>query len=93
MIAEQTYGAHSAQVEMRLIVNGESISITHMGPDFLFIQSAGDHPPATLPSFCAWTKASGAGPCGFRTASQPAQSESPSRMLRTELRRRRSADL
>ena len=44
MIAEQNYGAHSAQVEMRLIVNGESISITHMGPDFLFIESAGDHP-------------------------------------------------
>lgn len=30
---------------MRLIVNGESISITHMGPDFLFIESANDHPP------------------------------------------------
>lgn len=45
MIAEQTYGAHSAQVEMRLIVNGESIGITHMGPDFLFIESADDHPP------------------------------------------------
>ena len=45
MIAEQNYGAHSAQVEMRLIVNGESISITHMGSDFLFIESAGDHPP------------------------------------------------
>jgi hypothetical protein len=27
MIAEQTYGAHSAQAEMRLIVNGASISI------------------------------------------------------------------
>lgn len=30
---------------MRLIVNGASISVTHMGPDFLFIESAGDHPP------------------------------------------------
>ena len=45
MIAEQNHGAHSAQVEMRLIVNGASISITHMGPDFLFIESAGDQPP------------------------------------------------
>jgi hypothetical protein len=45
MIAEQNYGAHSAQVEMRLIVDSASISITHMGPDFLFIESAGDHPP------------------------------------------------
>ncbi|HXP60769.1 MAG TPA: hypothetical protein VN829_09770 [Dongiaceae bacterium] len=45
MIAEQSYGAHSAQVEMRLIVNGASISITQMGPDFLFVESAADHPP------------------------------------------------
>jgi len=30
---------------MQLIVNGESISITHMGPDFLFVDLAGDHPP------------------------------------------------
>jgi hypothetical protein len=45
MIAEQTYGAHSAQVEMRLIVNGESISITHMGPDLLLVESPRDHAP------------------------------------------------
>jgi len=42
---EQSYGAHSAEVEMRLIVNGASISITQMGPDFLFVESATDHPP------------------------------------------------
>jgi hypothetical protein len=45
MIAEKNYGAHSAQVKMRLIVNGASIRITQMGPDFLFIDSASDHPP------------------------------------------------
>jgi len=45
MTAEQSYGAHSAQVKMRLIVNGDSIRITHMGPDFLFIESPTDHPP------------------------------------------------
>jgi hypothetical protein len=45
MIAEQNYGAHSAQVEMRLIVDGESISITHMGGDFVLIKSASEHPP------------------------------------------------
>src|SRR5437016_3375637 len=45
MIAEQTYGAHSAQVEMRLIVNGDAISITQMGADFLITESAGDHSP------------------------------------------------
>jgi hypothetical protein len=45
MIANPSCGAHSAQVRMRLIVNGASIGITHMGPDFLFIESASDHPP------------------------------------------------
>jgi len=46
MNAEQNYGAHSAQVEMRLMVNGESLSVTHMGPDFLIIESASNHPPS-----------------------------------------------
>jgi hypothetical protein len=45
MIAEQTYGAHSAQVEMSLIISGTVISITQMGPDFLFVECATDHPP------------------------------------------------
>ena len=45
MNAEKSYGAHSARVEMRLIVNGSSISITQMGPDFLFVEPASDHPP------------------------------------------------
>ena len=44
MLAEKSYGAHSAQVKMRLIVNGASIRITQMGPDFLFVDSASDHP-------------------------------------------------
>ncbi|HEY5914101.1 MAG TPA: hypothetical protein VJA21_26230 [Verrucomicrobiae bacterium] len=45
MSASQNYGAHSAQVEMHLTVNGTRIPITHMGPDFLFVQSPSDHPP------------------------------------------------
>ena len=45
MNAEQSYGAHSAEVEMRLMVNGGSIGITHMGPDFLPLESPGDYPP------------------------------------------------
>ena len=50
MIAEKSYGAHSARVEMQLLVNGASLSVTHMGPDFLFIESPCNHPPcdATL---------------------------------------------
>ena len=45
MTADQNYGAHSARVEMRLIINGLTISITQMGPDFLFIEGGHDHPP------------------------------------------------
>jgi hypothetical protein len=45
MIADQNYGAHSAQVEMCLIINGSSISVTQMGPDFLFVEGGHDHPP------------------------------------------------
>ena len=45
MIANKNYGAHSAQVEMHLVINGSSVSITHMGPDFLFIEGGHDHPP------------------------------------------------
>ena len=45
MITEQNLGAHSAYVEMRLRINGDSISITQMGPDFLLIEPARAHPP------------------------------------------------
>jgi hypothetical protein len=50
MIAEHNRGAYSARVNMELIVNGSSISVTHMGPDFLLIEPSDDHPPgeATL---------------------------------------------
>jgi len=30
---------------MRLCVNGLSFRISHMGPDFLFVDSPSDHPP------------------------------------------------
>jgi hypothetical protein len=45
MIAEKKYGTHSAQVEMRIIVNGESLSVTHMGGDFVFLETTSEHPP------------------------------------------------
>lgn len=31
---------------MRLLVNGASFRIAQMGPDFLFVKSPCDHPPA-----------------------------------------------
>ena len=50
MIADQNHGAHSAQVEMQLIINGSALSVTHMGPDFLLLESPADQLPcqATL---------------------------------------------
>jgi hypothetical protein len=51
MSEQQNYGAHSARVEMQLVVNGASISITHMGSDFLFVESASDYPPGEATIF------------------------------------------
>jgi hypothetical protein len=46
MIKSSGQGGHSAQVKMRLLLNGSSIPITEMGPDFLVLESAPEHPPA-----------------------------------------------
>ena len=51
MITEQNNGAHSAQVEMHLNVNGISIGITHMGPNYLLVESPGDYPPCEASIF------------------------------------------
>lgn len=45
MLTEKNYGAHSARVEMQLILSGLSISVKQMGPDFVFVESSCDHPP------------------------------------------------
>lgn len=45
MIAEQNYGAHSAQVKMRLVLPDTTLRITHLGPDFALVESPPDHPP------------------------------------------------
>src|SRR5256885_9197259 len=45
MDVTQSFGAHSAIVKMRLIVNGSSIPITHMKPDFLYVDTSDDFPP------------------------------------------------
>ena len=46
MKISSSYGGHSALVRMRLLVNGASFRIAQMGPDFLFVESPGDHPPS-----------------------------------------------
>jgi hypothetical protein len=45
MNVKPSNGAHSAQVSMDLIVDGKSISITHMGPDYIRIDPTFDFPP------------------------------------------------
>jgi len=38
-------GGHSAIVKMQLRFNGTSIPIAKMGPDYIVVHSARDHPP------------------------------------------------
>jgi hypothetical protein len=45
MIASSGQGDHSAQVKMWLLVNGNSISVAQMGPDFLLVDDPINHPP------------------------------------------------
>ena len=45
MIALSSQGGHSAQVKMRLLVNGSSIAVAQMGPDFLLVDAPINHPP------------------------------------------------
>jgi len=41
------YPAHSADVRMHLVVNGHSLRIGQMGPNFLLLDDVIDHPPAS----------------------------------------------
>jgi hypothetical protein len=43
MKTSYSYGGHSALV--RLLLSGTTYRISQMGPDFLFIESPGNHPP------------------------------------------------
>ena len=45
MVQSSSQGGHSAQVTMRLLVNGFSIPVTQMGRDFLLVDSPVNHPP------------------------------------------------
>jgi len=51
MSVEPSNGAHSAQVKMRLIVNGDSIRITHMALDFLRVEAVRDYAPCEATIF------------------------------------------
>jgi hypothetical protein len=45
MKTSPTQGGHSAQVKMRLLVNGSSIPVAQMGLDFLLVDAPINHPP------------------------------------------------
>ena len=45
MMSLSSQGGHSAQVKMQLLVNGFSIPIAQMGPDFLLVDGPINHPP------------------------------------------------
>jgi hypothetical protein len=47
MIASSSQDGHSAQVKMRLLVNGHSIAVAQMGPDFLLVDAPINHPPGS----------------------------------------------
>jgi hypothetical protein len=40
-------GGHSAKVNIQLLVNGFSLAVAQMGPDFLYLDNPMDHPPTT----------------------------------------------
>jgi hypothetical protein len=43
--ALSSQGGHSAQVKMRLLINGVSVPVVQMGPDFLLVDQPLSHPP------------------------------------------------
>jgi len=45
MAVLSSQGGHSAQVKMRLLVDGGSILVEQLGPDFLLVNAPFDHPP------------------------------------------------
>jgi hypothetical protein len=45
MLPASSQGGHSAQVNMRLLVNGLSLRGSQMGPNFLLVESPVNHPP------------------------------------------------
>jgi hypothetical protein len=44
---------HSADVKMHLLLDGQTLSVGQLGPDFLILDKAIDHPPASARLFFA----------------------------------------
>lgn len=45
MLASYTRAGHSAEIEMQLLVNGSTLPIAQLGPDFLILRQTAAHPP------------------------------------------------
>jgi hypothetical protein len=45
MMKTSKYGGHSALVKMQLRFNGTALPIAKMGPDYIVVHSARNHPP------------------------------------------------
>ena len=45
-VMQSSQGGHSAQVKMQLLVNGSSLAIAQLGPDFLLVDEPINHPPS-----------------------------------------------
>jgi hypothetical protein len=46
MVPLSPQGGHSALVTIRLLVNGLSLAVAQLGPDFIFLDAPVNHPPA-----------------------------------------------
>ena len=53
MLTSLAHTGHSSEVRMHLVLDGQILSIGQLGPDFLILKKAIDHPPATARLFFA----------------------------------------
>jgi hypothetical protein len=45
MIAVMNNGGHSAQVKIQLLIDGGSVPVAQLGPNFLLLDAPFEHPP------------------------------------------------
>lgn len=45
MISAINNGGHSAQVKIQLLIDGNCVPVSQLGPDFLFLDAPFEHPP------------------------------------------------
>lgn len=45
MLPSYTRAGHSAEIEMQLLVNGTTLPIAQLGPDFLILRQSAAHSP------------------------------------------------